>query len=142
MALSLRGGVAVSLLLAGLAIFFLAPVIPVQVQASIPDHPVSGYNCGFIINYTTTEFRSPSYQTAMSWLVFSLTGRSFDLGLVMFCAQIPALFLAPVAGVLVDRWYRHRILLATQSLAMLQAFALAALDLTGVVAVWHVLALS
>src|SRR2546426_10520315 len=61
MALSLRGGVAVSLLLAGLAIFFLAPVIPVQVQASIPDHSVSGYNCGFIINYTTTEFRSPSY---------------------------------------------------------------------------------
>ena len=43
---------------------------------------------------------------------------------------IPSLVLAPVAGVLVDRWNRHRLLLLTQTLAMLQAFALAALALT------------
>jgi MFS family permease len=81
-------------------------------------------------------------QIAMSWLVYQLTQSSFQFGLVLFCGQIPALFLAPVAGVLSDRWNRHRLLLLTQSLAMAQAFALAALDYAGVIAVWQVLLLS
>src|SRR5262249_24507777 len=61
---------------------------------------------------------------------------------VGFCGQIPSLLLAPVAGVLVDRWNRHRLLLLTQSLAMLQAFGLAALTFAGAVEVCHVVALS
>jgi MFS family permease len=44
--------------------------------------------------------------------------------------------------VLVDRWNRHRVLVVTQVLAMLQSFALAVLALTGVIAVWHVAVLS
>jgi MFS family permease len=81
-------------------------------------------------------------QVAMSWLVFELTHDPFYLGLVLFCGQIPALFLAPVAGVLTDRWNRHRMLLATQSVAMAQAFLLAFLDLAGLVAIWHIILLS
>jgi MFS family permease len=81
-------------------------------------------------------------QVAMSWLVYTKTNSPFKLGLVLFCGQAPALFLAPVAGVLVDRWHRHRVLLGTQSLAMLQAFLLAALTLTQVITVWQVLVLS
>src|SRR5262249_17471998 len=48
-------------------------------------------------------------QIAMSWLVFQMRRSNFQLGLVLFCGQIPALFLAPVAGVLTDRWNRHRL---------------------------------
>jgi MFS family permease len=74
-------------------------------------------------------------QVALSWLVFLLTGASpessFWLGLVNFCGQAPALVLAPFAGVFVDRWNRHRLLLVTQTLMMLQAFFLAALTLSG-----------
>jgi MFS family permease len=81
-------------------------------------------------------------QVAMSWVVFQLTGSSFQLGLVLFCGQIPTLFLSPLAGVLIDRWSRHRLLLLTQSLAMIQAFTLAALDITGTIAVWQILPLS
>jgi MFS family permease len=81
-------------------------------------------------------------QIAMSWVVFQLTGSSFQLGLVLFCGQIPSLILSPLAGVLVDRWNRRRLLLFTQSLAMIQAFALAALDMTGTIAVWQILPLS
>jgi MFS family permease len=81
-------------------------------------------------------------QIAMSWVVFRLTGSSFQLGLVLFCGQIPALFLSPLAGVMVDRWNRRRLLLLTQSLAMIQAFSLAALDMTGTIAVWQILPLS
>lgn len=81
-------------------------------------------------------------QVAMIWLVYRLSGSAFLLGLVGFCSQIPSFFLAPVAGVFTDRWSLHRTILTTQGLAMCQAMILAALTLTGAVAVWHVLALS
>src|SRR5262245_2494273 len=81
-------------------------------------------------------------QIATSWLVYRLTNSALLLGVVGFAGQIPSFLLAPVAGVLVDRWNRHRLLVATQSLAMAQSLALAALTLTGVVNIWHVIALS
>ncbi|WPB77075.1 MFS transporter [Archangium violaceum] len=77
-------------------------------------------------------------RVATSWLVYRLSGSAWLLGLVMFCGQIPSLVLAPLAGVLVDRWNRHRLLVVTQVLAMLQSFALAVLALTGAVEVWQV----
>src|SRR5205823_5576673 len=79
---------------------------------------------------------------AMSWLVYDLTRDAFLLGLVGFSGQIPSFFLAPVAGVLTDRWNRHRVLVATQTLAMIQAFALAGLTLAGAVSVPQLIALS
>jgi MFS family permease len=81
-------------------------------------------------------------QLAMIWLVYRLSGSPFLLGAVGFCSQIPAFFLAPVAGVFTDRWNLHRTIIATQTLSMLQAAVLAALTLTGTIAVWHILALS
>jgi MFS family permease len=81
-------------------------------------------------------------QTAMSWLVYHRTNSAFLLGLVGFSGQIPALFLMPLAGVLTDRWNRHQILVITQSLAMVQAFILAFLDLTGALNLPQILFLS
>jgi MFS family permease len=78
---------------------------------------------------------------ATSWLVYRLTGSAFLLGLVNFCGQIPTLLLTPFAGVLVDRWDRHRILVVTQVLSMLQSGALAVLTLGGVITVTQVLVL-
>src|SRR3954463_11770903 len=79
---------------------------------------------------------------ATSWLVYRLTGSALLLGVVGFAGQIPSFLLAPFAGVLVDRWNRHRLLVATQVLALLQSLALALLALTGVVQIWHVILLS
>ncbi len=79
---------------------------------------------------------------AMSWLVYRLTGSPLILGLVGFASQIPTFLFTPFAGVLADRWNRHRILVATQSLALLQAFILSFLVLTGRVEVWHVFVLA
>src|SRR5436309_15328319 len=79
-------------------------------------------------------------QVATSWLVFRLTGSAVQLGLVGFCGQVPALFLGPVAGVLTDRLNRHRALMVTQFLAMVQAAALAVLTLTGQVTVAQLIA--
>ena len=81
-------------------------------------------------------------QIAMSWLVYDLTNSAFMLGVVGFTGQIPTFLFASIAGVYADRWNRHRLIIATQTLAMLQAAILAVLTLTGWIQVWHVLILS
>ena len=81
-------------------------------------------------------------QIATSWLVYRLTNSALLLGVVGFASQIPVFLLTPFAGVLVDRWNRHRALVVTQTLSMAQSFALAILTLTGVINVWHIIALS
>jgi MFS family permease len=81
-------------------------------------------------------------QTALSWLVYRITGSPFLLGLVAFMSQIPSFIVAPFAGVLIDRYSRHHVLLTTQGLAMLQASVLAFLVLTETVTVWHIMFLS
>ena len=68
---------------------------------------------------------------ATSWLVYRLTGSAWMLGIIGFAGQIPAFVLAPFAGILVDRVNKHRLLVITQSLAMVQSFSLAALTLSG-----------
>src|SRR6476661_7485426 len=78
---------------------------------------------------------------ATSWLVYRLTGSALLLGIVGFCGQIPTLLLAPLAGVLVDRWDRHRILVWTQALSAVQSLALAVLALSGTITVEWILAL-
>jgi len=81
-------------------------------------------------------------QIAMSWMVYRLTGSALMLGVVGFFGQVPAFFLMPFAGVIADRHNRRRILIVTQTLAMLQAAILAALVLSGRVQVWHIIVLS
>ncbi|WP_242923045.1 MFS transporter [Pontibacter liquoris] len=79
---------------------------------------------------------------AMSWLVYRLTDSAFLLGMVSFCSLVPSFLLGPFAGVYSDRFDRHKILLITQALFMLQASIVAALVLTNTVQVWHIMALS
>jgi MFS family permease len=79
---------------------------------------------------------------AMSWLVYRLTNSAFMLGLVTFLSQVPSFFFAPFAGVYVDRWNKHKTLIFTQAISMLQAFTLAVLTLTGSIKIWHIMLLS
>lgn len=80
--------------------------------------------------------------TAMSWLVYRLTNSPVILGITAFLSQIPNLFLSPIAGVFLDRFSKHKILMITQSLLMLQAFILSILTLTNQIQIWHILLLS
>jgi MFS family permease len=79
---------------------------------------------------------------AQSWLVYRLTGSSILLGFVGFTGQIPVFLLAPLGGSVADRYNRHHILIGTQTVAMLLAFVLAGLTLTGRIQVWHIFTLA
>ena len=81
-------------------------------------------------------------QIAMSWLVYRLTNSALLLGIVGFSSQIPVFLFASIAGVYADRWNRHRMLVVTQTLSMIQALTLAFLALTGTIHVWQIIALS
>jgi MFS family permease len=79
---------------------------------------------------------------AMPWLVYHITGSVVLLGVVSFAGQIPTFLLAPVAGVLTDRWNRYYVLIASQIVGMIQAFILAWLYYAGTIEVWHIVVLS
>jgi MFS family permease len=78
---------------------------------------------------------------ATVWLVYDITHSGALLGIVAFCGQAPSSVIAPIAGALVDRWDRHRVIVITQVAAMLQSLALALLAFTGMMQVWHLMVL-
>ena len=81
-------------------------------------------------------------RVATAWLVYQLTKSAVLLGTVSFAGQIPTFLLAPLAGVLVDRWNRRTVLVWTQALAMVQSLLLAGLTLSHRINITEVLILS
>ena len=81
-------------------------------------------------------------RVAMNWLVYRMTGSPLLLGVVNFTGQAPTLLFTPFGGVIADRYDRHRLLIATQVMAMVQAAVIALLVLTNVIVVWHLVLLS
>jgi MFS family permease len=79
---------------------------------------------------------------ALGWLVYRLTHSPLLLGLTGFLGQIPSLVVSPLAGVLADRWNRHRMVIATQVFSMVQATVLAILVLTHRITIGEILGLS
>lgn len=81
-------------------------------------------------------------QVATVWLVYRLTHNAWWLGVVGFVGQLPLFLLSPVAGVWVDRLNRRKLLVITQTLAMLQSFALAFLALRGIITTTEIIFLA
>ncbi len=81
-------------------------------------------------------------KVAQNWLVLTIGGSPFYLGLDAFIGELPILLLTLVGGVIADRHDRRRLLIASQCVQLACAFTLAALVATGVIRIWHVLALS
>jgi MFS family permease len=79
---------------------------------------------------------------AQSWLVYKLTHSAALLGAVAFAAQIPVLFLGPIAGIVADRHRRHRIVIATQTAMMIQSLLMAALTLAHLITVSEIFVLA
>jgi MFS family permease len=79
---------------------------------------------------------------AEGWLVYRLTGSSLLLGVATFAGQIPVFLLAPLGGMIADRWDRRKVVIATQAASMILASMLAALTLMRIVKVWEVIVLA
>ena len=78
-------------------------------------------------------------RVATSWLVYRMTHSALLLGVVGFSGQLPTFIFAPFAGVWVDRLNRHRVLVITQILAMLQSLTMAALVFGNIITVWQII---
>ncbi len=79
---------------------------------------------------------------ALGWLVYRLTNSAVLLGVTAFAGQVPVLLLAPLTGVFADHWPLRRLLVVTQSVALLQALVLAVLTLSGSVTPAAIIVLS
>ena len=80
--------------------------------------------------------------TAQGWVVWELSHSEAALGIVSMLGSLPLLLFGLWAGVWIDRLDRRKILIVSQSSAMLLAFVLAALYASGTIQLWHVYLLS
>jgi len=81
-------------------------------------------------------------RVAQNWLVLTLTGSAFYLGLDSFLGELPVLLFTLIGGVIADRHDRRYLLVGSQCGQMASAFMLAALVYFDVIQVWHILVLS
>ena len=79
---------------------------------------------------------------ALGVWVFEQTGSATQFALIALAATLPAVLISPVAGALVDRWDRRRVMILADLLAALGTLALVALLLAHRLQVWHIFVLS
>src|SRR5471032_292609 len=77
---------------------------------------------------------------ATSWLIYKLSNSAFLLGLATFALQIPFLVLSPVAAVWIDKLPKRKVLMCTQSVALLQSSTMFVLVASGHIEAWHLIA--
>jgi MFS family permease len=94
------------------------------------------------IGACTSSIGTWMQSVAQNWLVLTLTGSAFFLGLDAFLGQLPIMLFTLIGGVVADRHDRRRVLLTSQYIQMSTAFALAALVYFDAVKIWYILALS
>jgi MFS family permease len=131
-------------------------VSPVDVDSSAPAPIVNGVWAAIVRLYpalAVPEFRllwSMSFPSTMTWSLcavatgyaaLTLSGSATALGVVTSLSGLPMMILAPIGGVVADRFPRKTVLFLSQSLLALGAVALAALSLLDMLEVWHLGAL-
>src|SRR2546430_4755760 len=134
-------------------VFHCAPYPKYRAAASFPamDEAARGFRFGalahrnfrlFFLGQGVSLIGTWMQNIAQGWLVLELTNSPFYVGLVSALGSFGVLLLTIYAGVVADRTNKHRLVILTQSLSMLPAFALAVLVWSRAVAVWHVAALA
>ena len=79
---------------------------------------------------------------AQAWLIFDLTGSALQLGLLGLAQAVPAVLFGLVGGVVADKIDQRRLIMATTTVTALLYALLATLTVTGLVMVWHILAVT
>lgn len=96
----------------------------------------------FFVGQTISQSGTWLQMVALSWLVLRLGGDGTDLGWVMAAQFLPMLLFGAWGGVVADRLDKHRLLLVTQTVSMVQAAAMSALVFTDVISIGMVYALA
>lgn len=96
------------------------------------------YFAGHLISMTGSWMQT----VVQAWLVYRLTHSAHWLGLISAAHSLPAFFMSPLAGVLVDRMDRRKLLFRVEAVQMIQAFALAGLVFSGKIQPWQIAVLS
>jgi MFS transporter, DHA1 family, staphyloferrin A biosynthesis exporter len=81
-------------------------------------------------------------QIALNWLVYQLSGSAVQLAILNLARLAPIFVFTLVGGVIADRAERRRLLFTTQAVAMVLAFILATLTITGIVQIWMVIVIA
>jgi MFS family permease len=81
-------------------------------------------------------------QIALNWLVYQLSGSAVQLAILNLARLAPIFIFTLVGGVIADRAERRRLLFTTQAVAMILAFILATLTITGIVQIWMVIVIA
>src|SRR5450756_991448 len=76
--------------------------------------------------------------SALAWVVWQITGQEAQLGAVTALSTLPILLLGLWTGVWADRFDRRKLLIGTQTAAMLLAFVLALLLQSNSIQLWQV----
>lgn len=116
---------------------------PIQIEKKLPILRAFRYRNYrlYFMGQGISQIGNWSTLLATSWLVYQLTDSAFLLGVVGFASRIPSLFISPIAGVIADRGSRHRTIIFTQILSMMQSLMLAVLAFTDIINVWQIIAL-
>jgi MFS family permease len=93
---------------------------------------------GYVVSLTGIWMQ----RVAQSWLVLDLTGSAFWVGLVESLGTLPVLLFSLYAGAIADRVPKHRMVLVTQTAAMLVAFGFAAVAFFGIESVGPIVVLA
>lgn len=96
------------------------------------------YWFGMAVSTTGTWMQN----VAQPWLAYELTDSAFMLSLVSALQFLPVLLFSLIAGVIVDRVSKKKILFITQLASFLITLVLAVLTYTGEVRFWHLLVTS
>ena len=105
---------------------------------SLRHHNYRLYWSGQVISLMGTWMQS----IGQVWLVLELSHSAWQLGVVGALQALPILLFSLFGGVFADRWPKRRVLLVTQTAAMIQALLLWALLVTGTVQLWHLYVLA
>lgn len=77
--------------------------------------------------------------TALSWLVYTLSGSAFLSGISVAVSAVPLLVLSPFSGIIIDRYSEKKALIITQTTLSVISLTAAVLVFIGAIDYWHIL---
>lgn len=106
-------------------------------------HPLASANFRrFWLGQLLSIFGTSFSGMAITWLLMGLTDSTLSRGITFTLSMLPNLLLAPLAGSIIDRFSRRRMLIISDLTRIVIDLLLVFILLTGSVTVWHIYAFS